>query len=828
MVALFSPRHAGKRVRRKQVPFGSEHPDSRVVERSFHSPAKPAYRRRINPMKRLFFAAVALLLTSCALFDTGPRVTISRDQRATMDIVVSGDATPAERTACKELGEYLRKVTGADFIVVAEPDFKGGTPAIYLGQTAFAKANGVDFATFGDEEWVIRSVWPDLILAGGRPRGTLYAVYEFLERQVGCHWLSWDSEVIPHQPDLSVPIMHLRGQPAFEPREIYFDWGRRDGEMKIKTEDFLRRNRGQLPFQKDIGGFLKLPVDVVHTFYTYVSPKLWFDKHPEYFSMDAGGKRTYGNIGLIGGSGSQLCLSNPDLPKITADSISQLIRQKEKDFAEQEGFSRKFRVYDLVQEDNASFICLCPECKKISEREGSESGLLILYANRVAELLQQEYPDIKVRVMAYVSTDKPPLKVRPRDNLIVYFADLYGKSECFRPLTHPFNQAQAEMLRGWSAMCKEVHIWDYWDMGARLSTPAVPAMVPAATIAANLRLFRANRVTGMFVENEMGVTQQCFYDLSYWVGIQLMNDPDLSEDELVSTFLNGYYGAAAVPMRGYYEFLAGTMMSETTPMYNSMPVNGRKYLTQEFLVKCRELLLPAEAACTAGSPEQLHVWREMIVVYNCLLNQWSRLKRQTGRDFPFSRDEILNRYEEMRQVVINYQFGPKRQKELTDDLRREIAVLRPALSLAEPMECTDYSGCIAGYKCVEGICQKIPDDPPVLSSGPFVAAGSWPMLPNSLSKAVVLKQNYKVFWTFSDDYASCSGLCTNRARYKNVVDTAWTSLDVSTDSEGKDYAYAMLPAATLEPGDYMFQVDVRDCAGQYKFSPGYYFKVVRP
>jgi hypothetical protein len=89
-------------------------------------------------MKRLWFVAVALLVTSCALFDTQPRVTISREQRATMDIVVSGDATPAELTACKDLVEYLRKVTGADFAVVAEPDFKGGTAAIYLGQTAFA------------------------------------------------------------------------------------------------------------------------------------------------------------------------------------------------------------------------------------------------------------------------------------------------------------------------------------------------------------------------------------------------------------------------------------------------------------------------------------------------------------------------------------------------------------------------------------------------------------------------------------------------------------------------------------------------------------------
>ncbi len=30
---------------------------------------------------------------------------------------------------------------------------------------------------------------PDLLLVGGRPRGTLYAVYAFLEETVGVRWL---------------------------------------------------------------------------------------------------------------------------------------------------------------------------------------------------------------------------------------------------------------------------------------------------------------------------------------------------------------------------------------------------------------------------------------------------------------------------------------------------------------------------------------------------------------------------------------------------------------------------------------------------------------
>jgi len=120
----------------------------------------------------------------------------------------------------------------------------------------------------------------------------------------------------------------------------------------------------------------------------------------------------------------------------------------------------------------------------------------------------------------------------------------------------------------------------------------------------------------------------------------------------------------------------------------------------------------------------------------------------------------------------------------------------------------------------------VTDAKPVITSGPFLAAGPWPVLPTSASQAFVLDQNYKVLWTFSDDYAFCSGLCTHRAWYKRVEDTAWTSLTVSTDPTGKKHASVELPISSLQAGTYAFAFDVRDCNGQLTYSRyWYYFKV---
>jgi hypothetical protein len=120
----------------------------------------------------------------------------------------------------------------------------------------------------------------------------------------------------------------------------------------------------------------------------------------------------------------------------------------------------------------------------------------------------------------------------------------------------------------------------------------------------------------------------------------------------------------------------------------------------------------------------------------------------------------------------------------------------------------------------------VTDAPPVFTTPALIADGAWNTLPAAASRAPVLRENTSILWGFDDDYASCGGLCTHRARYKLVEDTQWTWIDVSTDPTGAWYAYTGLPVDSLVPGTYQFYFDVRDCAGQLTKAPRvYYFKV---
>ncbi|MBT4815458.1 MAG: hypothetical protein HON70_07150, partial [Lentisphaerae bacterium] len=133
-------------------------------------------------------AGILLLAGATARTSAEVGAALARDGKALMSIVIHADAIPAERTAADELQTYLAKVTGAEFAVIDESRAATDSPNIYLGQTGFAADHKIDVAALGEEESVLRTVDGNLVITGGRPRGTLYAVYGLLEDVLGCRW----------------------------------------------------------------------------------------------------------------------------------------------------------------------------------------------------------------------------------------------------------------------------------------------------------------------------------------------------------------------------------------------------------------------------------------------------------------------------------------------------------------------------------------------------------------------------------------------------------------------------------------------------------------
>ena len=120
---------------------------------------------------------------------------ISKDC-ADIKIVVSENAAQTELFAASELVKYIKKMTGAE-LSVCKDVFCEGEKQIIIGgpHKNQAAARLLSPETFekevpGPEGMMIKSFGADCVFIAGSEdsngRGTIYGVYEFLERFLGC------------------------------------------------------------------------------------------------------------------------------------------------------------------------------------------------------------------------------------------------------------------------------------------------------------------------------------------------------------------------------------------------------------------------------------------------------------------------------------------------------------------------------------------------------------------------------------------------------------------------------------------------------------------
>ena len=232
----------------------------------------------------LFYCIVSLIfLVGPASAESQERVTLARAGKSSCVIVQADNATEPEKFAAKELATFLKRVTGGEFPIVKERSLTGNRASrIYVGWTEYAGRQGIDTSKLGEEEWVIRTIDDDLVLTGGRPRGTMYAVYEFLEDHVGCHWLDRETEVIPSKPTLEVGSLDIRAKPHFWQRQLHSPTGSPDNHwlFLIRNKNFRYHMKGRTEgmfFPKGAFSRTASPRTSIHSFSTFVSGKEWFD-----------------------------------------------------------------------------------------------------------------------------------------------------------------------------------------------------------------------------------------------------------------------------------------------------------------------------------------------------------------------------------------------------------------------------------------------------------------------------------------------------------------------------------------------------------------------
>jgi hypothetical protein len=454
-------------------------------------------------------------------------------------VVVPDRATEQEAHAAKDLIVHLRCVIGEQLPLRRESRAAGRIP-IFVGRAA-ALARLIPQATWntlGDEGILLRTEGDALFLAGGR-RGVLYACYTFLEDNLGVHWLAPDCTEVPRGKTFVIRGLNQIYVPPLEYREPFAFCGfDPDWSVRNKSNGFASRLDAPRGGGTVYEGF-------VHTFYRLVPPETHFASHPEYFS-ELDGRRRHER--------AQLCLTNTDLLDVMVRAVRERLRE-----------NPGAAIVSISQNDWDG-ACQCARCRAVDAEEGSPAGALLRFVNGVAERLEPEFPGVAFDTLAYRYTRKPPRVTRPRPNVIVRLCSI----ECSfaQPLgTGLQNRDFRRDVEGWSRICKRLYVWDYVTDFTHYLQPHPNLRV----LQPNIRFLVRHGVRGIFEQGGFQSPGGEFQELRTWLLAKLLWNPESNVNALLRTFLEGYYGPAAQPLRRYITLMhdavekAGTFLGCYSP-----------------------------------------------------------------------------------------------------------------------------------------------------------------------------------------------------------------------------------------------------------------------
>ena len=473
-------------------------------------------------MRKIAVVCALAALAGCGGGEGTHRHAGAEAETAQFRIVLPDEPKPWEKTAAEELEHYLGLCLGGNRLTVEGMD----GVAFHVGDTAFARDQGLPFESFKDEEWRIKSFGRNVVLAGGGTRGALYAVYRFLEDGCGVRWWGDGDEDVPAPKPLAFGVLDRRGKPFFECRNIY-RW--RNADPRTAVRNRLNDN-GNSPIPLSLGGaFTYGPPHLAHTWDRYLPFSKYGKEHPEWYSL-------WDGVRIGGDHQGQLCLTCPGLADEFASRLEDYIAKGAADAAAK-GLAAP-RIYDISHNDCTMKFCQCPSCTAERAKCG-HTGLMLEFVNAAVAKAGVKHPDLLFSTLAYWLTEPVPSNgVAAADNVIVRLCNT--KQNMATGILDPDNRFMHDQVIAWKDYTKHLYVWEYAITYDKLKGYPFPSEF---YIPENYRFYAENGVAGFLVEHEY-FEQSDMYELKFYLERKMLEDPFQKTGGLVEDFMTRYYGAA--------------------------------------------------------------------------------------------------------------------------------------------------------------------------------------------------------------------------------------------------------------------------------------------
>ncbi|PIU88980.1 MAG: hypothetical protein COS65_29670 [Armatimonadetes bacterium CG06_land_8_20_14_3_00_66_21] len=394
-----------------------------------------------------------------------------------------------------------------------------------------------------------------VVICGGSDRGTLFAVYRFLE-ELGCRWLAPDQEFVPTRATLNAPARDLKTAPVFNMRTfVARDEAKRAWGVKLGINGFYTADDPQLHGN---GYYLPAAVPSCHAYHELIPAEKYFDKHPEWFPLTQGERRP-GRL-----QGAQLCVTAEGLADEFARRVIELFDA-----------DPNLNVLSISPNDGRGW-CECEQCKALDERlcgsRTTKQGLageqpfmgdrVFWFANQVAERVAKVHPDKLLLVLAYINYAEPPDTVVPAKNVVPWLCH-YAPADYSRPISDPTSAANAQfnaLLTRWAQQAPHLLFYSYVSksMWWRLPRPVVHNFAADVKYLHSLGLRRYYCQSTLTDWPEAGPL--------YYVLCKLLWDPSQDPNALAADWVTHMFGPAAKEMASFY-----------AAVENSVKASGQSY-----------------------------------------------------------------------------------------------------------------------------------------------------------------------------------------------------------------------------------------------------------
>lgn len=465
-------------------------------------------------------------------------------------ILVKSDAGECNLYAAENLQKYLKLTTKVNLKIVTD-DKAVSFPFFSIGETKeFLKANKDfdrttlihdGFRIFKDEN---NNIYFDSL----SPRGVMYAVFDFLEVELGVRFLTVNAEHVPTVKEVNFDKIPRVSIPSFElGSEIFTEIFGQGRNPKTDFDLFAKMRARDLFTSPNIpakfgGPFPYCARNDFHNYHYYCPAKDHGEKHPEWYKYITVNGVRHEQIDLTNG----ITLDGKVDESMEESVLKTVIEEFKKDM----DANPNAEIFGFTQEDSADEVD--NEANRMYTEKYGRSGIMVRFCNAIIRELNKYAKEkynktVKLITFAYGNTKYAPMKevdgervpiddtVICDENLIIMYA-IAGNM--YFPYGDPRqSKSNLQIISDWKKLANRFWFWGYDNNYAHFQC----YMDTFHTINDNMKFFKELGVEYLFMEAGGGKANWQIHMRAYAYLKKIWN-VDLDANELLKEYANLYYG----------------------------------------------------------------------------------------------------------------------------------------------------------------------------------------------------------------------------------------------------------------------------------------------